>query len=128
MKQNNQPTAQSNLNEIFKNFKVVTQQRHKVKLNEVNQFNQQPISTQNEDGTTKFDTNGSLITSIFSQINPFAQFVIQDVFEDANQKESSKDEKDGDEVNKNKWELHESLFKKGPGHQVNKDNLIKTSS
>lgn len=124
MKQSNQPTAQSNLDEIFKNFKVVTQQRHKVKLNEVNKFNQEQIATKDADGNYQFDTKGSLITSIFSQINPFAQYVIQDVFEDSLSKPDDKKASD----QKQKWELHESLFKKGPEHQVNKDNLIKTSS
>ena len=133
MKQNNQPTAQSNLNEIFKNFTVVTQQRHKVKLNEVNQFNQQPIAQADESGTTKIDTNGSLITSIFSQINPFAQFVIKDVFEDsknaaAAKEKSEADAEDAADKQKKNWELHESLFKKGPNHKVNPDNLIKSSS
>lgn len=133
MQQNNQPTAQSNLNDIFKNFTVVTQQRHKVKLNEVNRFNQQPIASLDEDGNSKIDINGSLITSIFSQINPFAQFVIQDVFEDSKNaaatKENADDESNEDaKIEKKKWELHESLFKKGPNHKVNPDNLVKSSS
>ena len=90
MKQSNQLTAQSNLDEIFKNFKVVTQQRHKVKLNEVNKFDQEQIATKDADGNYQFDTKGSLITSIFSQINPFAQYVIQDVFEDSLSKPDDK--------------------------------------
>lgn len=81
MLQNNQPTAQSNLEEIFKNFTVVTQQRHKIKLNEVNNFTSGPIIKPDE--AKKIDTDGSLISCIFSQINPFAQFVIKDIFEDS---------------------------------------------
>ena len=129
MKQNNQATAQSNLDEIFKNFRVVTQQRHKIKLNQVNTFNQQPIVTKNEeDGSEKIDTNGSLIASVFSQINPFAQFVIQDVFEDSRSKKDPNPKEDSQPPQNKVWELHESLFKKGPAHVVPKDNLIKSSS
>lgn len=60
--------------------------------------------------------SGSLITSIFSQINPFAQFVIKDVFEDSLAKNAAKDKDDAVDVIQKKWELHESLFKKGPSH------------
>jgi len=33
-----------------------------------------------------------------------------------------------DDDKKRHWKLHENLFKKGPEHVVNPDNLIKTSS
>ena len=54
----------------------------------------------------------SLMASIFSQINPFSQYVIQDIFEE----EKAED-----------WQLHESLFKR-EGYEVNPDNLKKSSS
>lgn len=66
MAQSKQATAQSNLEEIFKSFTVVTQQRHKIKLNEVNNFEQEPIQKVDKDGNTNIDTNGSLISAIFS--------------------------------------------------------------
>lgn len=66
-------TAEGNLNEIFQNFQIVTQQRHKIKLDQIRDFT---AEIQND---KKLDARNSLISAVFSQINPFAQFVIQDV-------------------------------------------------
>jgi hypothetical protein len=52
------------------------------------------------------------MAQIFSQINPFSQFVIKDICEE----EKSED-----------WNLHENLFKR-ENHEVNPENLIKSSS
>lgn len=103
-------TAESNLEALFSNFKVVTQQRHKVDLEVVKNF-EEPA-----DG----GVSDSLIPSIFAQVNPFAPYVIQDIMEEGKESEPA----DDDRI----WNLHESLFKKGPDHEVNPDNLRKTSA
>ena len=56
------------------------------------------------------------MTTVFSQINPFAQYVVRDIFEE---NEEKKDEPI--------WHLHESTFKR-PDHEVNPENLKKSSS
>jgi hypothetical protein len=53
------------------------------------------------------------------EINPFAPFVIQEIFQDNLHEEKKNDDRI--------WELDESLFKR-PGHEVNPENLRKTSS
>lgn len=70
----------------------------------------------------KLDARNSLISAVFSQINPFAQFVIQDVCE------PKEELKEDDDSTKPQWHLHEDLFKKSPTHEVNPENLLKTSS
>lgn len=44
MLQNQSQSVESNLERLFQNFQVVTQQRHKVKLNEINEFKSEPIN------------------------------------------------------------------------------------
>jgi len=44
MLQNQSLSVESNLERLFQNFQVVTQQRHKVKLNEINDFKSEPIN------------------------------------------------------------------------------------
>lgn len=94
-------TAESNLEALFSNFKVVTQQRHKVDLDVVNNFVQ-------EEGT---DIRKSLIPSIFAQVNPFAQYVIHDLMEEGKEVDNEATAEE-----ERIWHLHESLFKKGPDH------------
>ena len=131
MQQTQQPTAQSNLEEIFKNFQVVTQQRHKIKLDEVNTFEQAAIV---KDDSKTVETQRSLISSLFSQINPFAQFVIRDVFEESvrasnkSQQPSGGEDQAEDASQARNWQLHENLFKRNPQHQVNQENLLKSSA
>jgi len=101
----------------------VTQQRHKVKLNEINEFKSEPINNGEE-----ISAKNSLISSIFSQINPFAQFVIQDIFQETEPTKPTESEQTESSPPDAIWTLHESLFKRNPQHQVNPDNLKKTSS
>lgn len=44
MLQNQSLSVESNMERLFQNFQVVTQQRHKVKLNEINEFKSEPIN------------------------------------------------------------------------------------
>ena len=121
--QNQKMSVESNLERLFQNFQVVTQQRHKVKLHEINEFQSEPISNGEE-----FSAKQSLISSIFSQINPFAQYVIQDIFQETEAAEADEAPEGASQAQDAHWTLHESLFKRNAQHQVNPDNLKKTSS
>lgn len=68
----------------------------------------------------------NLVSNVLSQINPFSQYVVQDILHES-QKEEDPENPSEDEKERH-WKLHENLFKKGPEHVVNPDNLIKTSS
>lgn len=118
MVQTQERTAESNLAELFSNFRVVTQQRHKVDLEAITNFSQAKT------GDKAADIRGSLIASVFAQMNPFAPFVIQDIMAevDNNTSEESKDDENGI------WQLHESLFKRGPDHKVDPAHLKKSSA
>ena len=90
MKENKQATAQSNLDNIFSNFTVVTQQRHKVKLEEINKFDQQPVVKEGEgDASEYIDTRGSLISSLISQIkkNKKEWNLVKELYLDSRKKE-----------------------------------------
>lgn len=54
--------------------------------------------------------------------------MIKDVFEGSKNTADAKEKSDAAAIQKKNWELHESLFKKGPNHKVNPVNLIKSSS
>lgn len=57
--------------------------------------------------------------------------MIKDVFEGSKNAAAAKEKSEAENAAANlkkNWELHESLFKKGPNHKVNPDNLIKSSS
>jgi len=87
----------------------VTQQRHKVKLNEINEFKSELINA-----TESISAKNGLISSIFSQINPFAQFVIQDIFQETEPSEPTESEPADSSSPDAIWTLHESLFKRSP--------------
>lgn len=96
---------------------MVTQQRHKVKLDEINNFMEQQAN------------QGELISAIFSQINPFSQFVIKDLHDEnkaAPSEAEPKVEESADQTEKPIWKLHENLFKR-PNHEVKPETLEKTS-
>ena len=111
-------TVKTNLDNLFQNFQVVTQQRHKISLEQINEFDSDMAPKQQEEGVT---AQNNLAAAIFSEINPFAQFVIQDILQES---------KDPESINAEgrHWELHEDLFKRSPDHVVNPDNLKKSSS
>lgn len=69
-------TVKTNLDNLFQNFQVVTQQRHKISLEQINEFDSEMAPKQQEEGVT---AQNNLAAAIFSEINPFAQFVIQDI-------------------------------------------------
>jgi len=87
-----------------------------------------------KDDSKTVETQRSLISSLFSQINPFAQFVIRDVFEESvrasnkSRQPSGGEDQAEDASQAKNWQLHESLFKRNPQHQVNQENLLKSSA
>jgi len=66
-------TVESNLDAIFSQFQVFTQQRHKISLEEINEFEAEESS----DEVSK--AKNCLASSVFSQLNPFSQFVIEEI-------------------------------------------------
>ena len=113
-----QQTVESNLTSLFSNFKVFTQQRHKIQLEEINEF--QPEESISEVEKSK----NSLAAQIFSQLNPFSQFVIEEIVQDQTQEAEEEEEKQSERL----WYLHEDLFKLNSQSVVNPDHLKKTSS
>jgi len=67
--------------------------------------------------------SSNLISSIFSQINPFSQYVIQDIYDESLEESKEQDEESTDK----NWTLHEKLFKKTATHEVDPKILVKTS-
>ena len=94
------PTVESNLNQIFCNFQVFTQQRHKVSLQEVDDF--VPEYSNDEIEMVKH----GLVSQLFSQLNPFSQFVIEEIVSSQVHKDEDKDDEET-----RMWHLHEDLFK-----------------
>ena len=84
---------------------MVTQQRHKVDLETIVNFQQQKTGQSS-------DIRSTLIANLFAQMNPFAPYVIQDVMDEA-----------AGNSEERLWHLHESLFKKSEEHKVNPTNL-----
>lgn len=62
---------------------------------------------------------------MFSQINPFSQYVIKDLQGENDPAPQPKVE-DSAEVEHPLWNLHENLFKR-PNHEVKPETLVKTS-
>jgi len=107
MQDNKIQSAENNLQDLFKNFQVVTRQRNKIDLKAISQFSEEDDSSKPEQ---------SVVCQVFSQINPFAQYVVQDILED------------GKNTTEREWFLHESIFKKTPEQEVKEDVLKKTSA
>ena len=63
-----EPTAESNLERLFENFNVVTQQRNKVDLEMITNFK-----------TSTDAVKDSLVASLFAQMNPFAPYVLEEM-------------------------------------------------
>jgi len=105
---------------------VVTQQRHKVYLDQVRKFEAKPIY---DPELKQVNPKNNVISCLFSHINPFSQYVIQDIFEDEHLGRSSEETKEPEgKKDERIWNLQEELFKKDPNHQVNLEHLIKSSS
>lgn len=63
---------------------------------------------------------------MFSQINPFSQYVIQDIYDESQEESKANDENKVKKEDKN-WTLHEKLFKKNATHEVDPKILDKSS-
>jgi len=68
---------------------------------------------------------GELISAIFSQINPFSQYVIKDL-QGENEAAQEPKAEEAAEAEPPLWNLHENLFKR-PNHEVKPETLVKTS-
>jgi len=89
-------------------------------LKEINEF--QPEETKDDVEIVK---NG-LIAQVFSQLNPFAQYVIEEIVTDQVNKINDRDIKNKPEEEESRmWNLHEDLFRP---QTINPDHLKKTSA
>lgn len=104
---------------IFSNFQVFKQQRHKISLDEIESF-----ETSIEDCDELEKTKQGLVSQILSELNPFAQFVIEEIVS-RHQDSANRDE---EEKLSSQWNLHEDIFKSNNQTVVNQDHLRKSSS
>lgn len=107
-----QRSVETNLEQLFSSFQVVNQQQSKMNIEQINLFND-PEYVAEEPKKEK------LISMIFSEINPFSSFVIQEMMA------GKKDEQPKEEE---LWHLSEDMFKDNSNQAVNPDHLKKTSS
>lgn len=122
MKQQNvmqQQTVERNLDAIFSNFQVFKQQRHKVQLEEIESF-----ETAAESADEMELAKQGLVSQLLSELNPFAQFVIEEIVS-RRQGEATQDE---EEKLNSQWNLHEDIFKSNNQTVVNPEHLQKSSS
>ena len=106
-------TALKNLQAMFEDYPVVTNEsQQKLKMD--------VIASIKDDDSVKGGLNcqQQLFSRLLTSINPFAQFIIQELVE----------QKQGTKIGGEKyWELDEAIFKKPPG-TVKKENLYRTSA
>lgn len=94
-------TAVESLQNLFNNYPVVTHETHRVKLDKIGEF--AIASDTDKPGEEKGKPASELFVRLMSSINPFAQFVIQEI------QTENKDEESSSSFEK-VWELDETIF------------------
>jgi hypothetical protein len=97
-------TAVQNLENLFTGFPVHHRRTLKVRLEEVEKFE--------EEEEAKDNSIGQLLEKVLGCLNPFSQYIIREMNR-------------GDDSTEKVWELDEAIFK---GRKIKKENLFKTSA
>lgn len=100
---------------MFQAFPVVTTQTSKLRFDKVIEFAPPPVIDKDS-----IAAKSMLFSQLLTSVNPFSKFIIQEMIEGPSYSVSEKDQK--------YWELDEAIFGRPPGEQVDRENLLKTSS
>ena len=105
-------SALKNLQEMFSSYPVVTNESLKLKMEPIGQVQTDP-DTVGGDGFTR---KQHLFSRLLTSINPFAQFVLQEMVCQDSRAETQL------------WELDEKILQRHPDEKIKKEHLLKTSS
>ena len=106
-------TALNNLQAMFEEYPVVQGESQKLKMDVIADIKE------TETKEDELNCHQQLFSRLLTSINPFAQFVLQELIIEQKGRYASRSEKH--------WVLDEAIFKK-PAGEVKKENLYKTSS
>mmetsp|Transcript_27989 Transcript_27989/g.37353 ORF Transcript_27989/g.37353 Transcript_27989/m.37353 type:complete len:147 (+) Transcript_27989:1627-2067(+) len=103
-------SALKNLQEMFSEYPVVTNESLKLKMSTLGQ-----VETESEEaGDNGLTPKQQVFSQLLTSINPFAQFILQEMVI-------------GDTTTQH-WVLDEKILQRHPDEQIKRENLLKTSA
>lgn len=109
-------SALKNLEDMFEEYPVVTNESLKLKMETLGQ-----IQLESEESVNGLDAKQQVFSRLLTSINPFSQFILQELI-------NSADEAEREKVSEKTWELDEKILQRRPGDIIPKEHLLKTSA